>query len=71
MCPLTPATKAWVDKAVAEALANKDYTRNVSDNGPKVKIDVPVLNPKSVDVFLKEVKVGISLPAETVMRTRR
>ena len=57
MSPLTPATKARVDKAVAEALANKDYTRNVSDNGPKVKIDVPVLNPKSVDVFLKEVKV--------------
>ena len=54
---LTPKTKARVEKAVTEVLANKDKTKKVSDNGPKVKIEVPILNPKSVDVFLKEVKV--------------
>ena len=54
---LTPKTKARMEKAVTEALANKDNTKSVSDNGPKVEIEVPILNPKSVDVFLKEVKV--------------
>ena len=29
---LTPKTKARVEKAVTEALANKDNTKNVSDN---------------------------------------
>ena len=54
---LKPKTKERVEKAVTEVLANKDKTKKVSDNGPKVKIEVPILNPKSVDVFLKEVKV--------------
>ena len=54
---LTPKTKARVEKAVTEALANKDNTKSVSDNRPKVKIEVFLLYPKSVDVFLKEVKV--------------
>ena len=54
MSNLTPRTKAAVDKAVAEALRGN---KNDSDNGAKVRIDVPSLNPKNVDVFIKEVKV--------------
>ena len=51
---LTPKTKEAVDKAVAAALQGRNKVEN---GGLKVKIDVPVLNPKNVDVYLKEIKV--------------
>ena len=53
---LTPRTKAAVDKAVAEALRG-NRGNSSTDGGAKVRIDVPTLIPKNVDVFLKEVKV--------------
>ena len=50
-------TKARVDRAVAEALPSRSRGNDDCGSSAKVKIDVPVLNPKNVDVFLKEVMV--------------
>ena len=67
---LTPKRKAAVDKAVSKALRSKTISGGGENTSAKVRIDIPVLYPKNVDVYLKERKIWDTLTKKGIVQTR-
>ena len=67
---LTPKRKAAVDKEVSKALRSRTISGGGENNSAKVRIDIPVLYPKNLDVYLKKIKIWDTLTKKGIVQTR-